>query len=146
MREEVLRLENVTQIADGVTLLEDVNLQIYKGEIMGLICINYGGQDELVFDGASCITATDGQTILQLPQFVEALAYADLNEGGQWQTLEPLSPPAELNMLISWAAASVSDAGAVAEALIVGVSPAIGKPDRASLRYPCISDLAISAS
>lgn len=48
MREEVLRLENVTQIADGVTLLEDVNLQIYKGEIMGLICINYGGQDELV--------------------------------------------------------------------------------------------------
>lgn len=48
MREEVLRLENVTEITDGVTLLEDVNLQIFKGEIMGLICINYGGQDELV--------------------------------------------------------------------------------------------------
>ena len=48
MREEVLRLENVTRIADGVTLLEDVNLQIFQGEIMGLICINYGGQDELL--------------------------------------------------------------------------------------------------
>jgi len=48
MREEVLRLENVTRIVDGVTLLDDVNLQIFQGEIMGLICINYGGQEELV--------------------------------------------------------------------------------------------------
>ncbi len=65
-----------------------------------IYCNLVGGQDELVFDGASCIIATDGQTVLQLPQFVEALAFADLNEGGQWQTQEPLSPPAELNAQI----------------------------------------------
>jgi NAD+ synthetase len=63
-------------------------------------CNLVGGQDELVFDGASCIIAASGQTILQLPQFVEALAYADLNDAGEWQTQELLSPPAELNAQI----------------------------------------------
>lgn len=63
-------------------------------------CNLVGGQDELVFDGASCIVAASGQTVLQLPQFAEALAYADLNDAGKWQTQELLSPPAELNAQI----------------------------------------------
>ena len=65
-----------------------------------IYCNLVGGQDELVFDGASCIVDASGETVLQLPQFVEALAFADLNDGGQWQTQSTLSPPAELNAQI----------------------------------------------
>lgn len=48
MREEILRMENVTKVYDGVTFLDNVNLQIYKGEVMGLIPINRQGKDEFV--------------------------------------------------------------------------------------------------
>ena len=48
MKEEVLRLEKVTRIVDGVTLLDNFNLHIYQGEIMGLVCINAHGEKELV--------------------------------------------------------------------------------------------------
>ncbi|MGI9143002.1 MAG: NAD+ synthase [Fluviibacter sp.] len=65
-----------------------------------IYCNLVGGQDELVFDGASCIVAASGQTILQLPQFAEVLAFADLNEDGQWQTQSTLSPTSELNAQI----------------------------------------------
>lgn len=43
MKEEVLRMERVTRIEHGITELEDFQLQIYKGEIMGLIPINAHG-------------------------------------------------------------------------------------------------------
>ncbi|HBM74922.1 MAG TPA: sugar ABC transporter ATP-binding protein, partial [Clostridiaceae bacterium] len=48
MREEIFRLERVTQIVGGVTLLDDLNLHIFKGEIMGLVCINAHGKEALV--------------------------------------------------------------------------------------------------
>lgn len=48
MKEEILRLERVTQIVDGVTLLDNFNLHIFKGEIMGLVCINAHGQEALL--------------------------------------------------------------------------------------------------
>lgn len=48
MRNEVIRLDKVTQIVDGVTLLGDMNLQIFQGEIMGLLCINAYGQEALI--------------------------------------------------------------------------------------------------
>ncbi|WMJ89970.1 ATP-binding cassette domain-containing protein [Anaerocolumna sp. MB42-C2] len=48
MREEILRMENVTKVCDGVTYLDNINLQIYKGEIMGLIPIDRQGKTELV--------------------------------------------------------------------------------------------------
>lgn len=43
MRQEVFRMERVTYMEHGVTKLEDFNLQIYKGEIMGLIPVNAHG-------------------------------------------------------------------------------------------------------
>lgn len=43
MREEVLRMERVTRIEFGIKKMEDFQLQIYKGEIMGLIPINVHG-------------------------------------------------------------------------------------------------------
>jgi len=48
MKEEVLRLERVTQIKDGVILLDNINFHIFKGEIMGLVCINAHGKEALV--------------------------------------------------------------------------------------------------
>ena len=35
MRQEVFRMERVTYIDKGIKQLEDFNLQIYQGEIMG---------------------------------------------------------------------------------------------------------------
>ncbi len=63
-------------------------------------CNLVGGQDELVFDGASCLLSRAGEWIMRLPQFVESLAYADLDEQGTWQTTQPLAPPIALNQQV----------------------------------------------
>lgn len=47
MREEVLRMENVTCKYNGITFLDNINLNIFKGEIMGLIPINSQGKSWL---------------------------------------------------------------------------------------------------
>lgn len=41
-------MERVTLIEDGVTLLNNLNLSIYSGEIMGLLSINANGQSALL--------------------------------------------------------------------------------------------------
>lgn len=48
MKKEIFRLERVTQIEQGVTLLDHFNLHIFEGEIMGLVCINVQGQEALI--------------------------------------------------------------------------------------------------
>ncbi|WP_308754451.1 ATP-binding cassette domain-containing protein [uncultured Anaerotruncus sp.] len=48
MKQEILRLERVTRIIDGVTQLDNMNLHIFQGEIMGLVCINAHGKEALV--------------------------------------------------------------------------------------------------
>ena len=63
-------------------------------------CNLVGGQDELVFDGASCLVAADGQTVLQLPQFAEDMATADLSDAGDWHTQAASTPLTELNAQI----------------------------------------------
>ncbi|WP_284446676.1 NAD+ synthase [Fluviibacter phosphoraccumulans] len=63
-------------------------------------CNLVGGQDELVFDGASCLLAADGETVLQLPQFAEDMATADLSDAGDWHTQAALTPLTELNAQI----------------------------------------------
>lgn len=69
-------------------------------------CNLVGGQDELVFDGASCIVASNsenkaaaGGTVLQLPQFTEAFATADF-VAGVWSTDTPSAAPETLNAQI----------------------------------------------
>lgn len=37
---------------------------------------------------------------MRLPQFVESLAYADLDEQGTWQSTQPLAPPIALNQQV----------------------------------------------
>lgn len=48
MRQEVLRMERVTYIDHGITKLEDFQLQIYKGEIMGLVPVNGHGMNDFL--------------------------------------------------------------------------------------------------
>ena len=48
MKNEIVRLERVTQIEEGVTLLDHFNLHIFQGEIMGLVCINAQGEEALI--------------------------------------------------------------------------------------------------
>lgn len=48
MRREILRMENVTKSYAGVIYLDNFNMQVYKGEIMGLIPINRQGKSELI--------------------------------------------------------------------------------------------------
>ena len=44
-----------------------------------LVYVNLvGGQDELVFDGASCVLAPNGDPVASLPQFEESIAMVDL--------------------------------------------------------------------
>ncbi len=48
MKIETLRLHKVTQTDEGSTLLNSVNLHIFRGEIMGLICVNAYGLEALI--------------------------------------------------------------------------------------------------
>lgn len=43
MKKEILRMDRVTHIQKGVTLLENFNIHVFSGEIMGLLCINRHG-------------------------------------------------------------------------------------------------------
>lgn len=62
-------------------------------------CNLVGGQDELVFDGASCIMAGEGQMLLQLPQFRETFVAADY-VAGRWTSAEKVKPPLSLDAQI----------------------------------------------
>lgn len=46
--DEILRLENVTRMRDETVMLDNINMHIFKGEILGLVCINFHGQQELI--------------------------------------------------------------------------------------------------
>lgn len=48
MKEIVLLFKSVTQICNGVTLLDNFNLHIFKSEIMGMVCVNDHGEDALL--------------------------------------------------------------------------------------------------
>lgn len=48
MRKEILRIENVIRIIEGITYLDNIQLQIFKGEILGLIPLDNHGKLELI--------------------------------------------------------------------------------------------------
>ncbi len=71
-----------------------------------------GGQDELVFDGASFVLDAHGEVCYQLPQFEEALAIVQFNEGTPQPG--PIAVPRELE-------------AEVYQALVLGVRDYLGK-------------------
>lgn len=48
MRQEIFRMERVTYMEQGVKKLENFNLQIYAGEVMGLIPVNAHGKNAVM--------------------------------------------------------------------------------------------------
>ena len=48
MRKEALRMERVTYVEHGITLLDNFNFQIYAGEVMGLVPLDSTGTDVIV--------------------------------------------------------------------------------------------------
>lgn len=49
MRTETVRLDKVTQLDGDVRMLNNMSMQILRGEIMGLVCLNAYGLDALVW-------------------------------------------------------------------------------------------------
>lgn len=43
MKKEIVRMDRVTHIERGIRLLENFNIHIFEGEIMGLLCVNRNG-------------------------------------------------------------------------------------------------------
>lgn len=48
MKEELIRLEKIVKRTNNVLLLDDFNLNIFKGEILGLLSLNTVGKDSLL--------------------------------------------------------------------------------------------------
>lgn len=48
MKNERLRMERITFVDKGITKLEDFNLQVYEGEILGFIPVNSHGLEDLL--------------------------------------------------------------------------------------------------
>jgi len=48
MRRELLRMDHVSLIAGGELLLDNLNFQMFAGEIMGLVSRNFKGHDRLI--------------------------------------------------------------------------------------------------
>jgi NAD+ synthase/NAD+ synthase (glutamine-hydrolysing) len=71
-----------------------------------------GGQDELVFDGASFAMNGDGRLLMQLPPFVEAVECIDYRDGQLWPANEAPWPSVE---------------AAAYAALVLGVRDYLGK-------------------
>lgn len=48
MKEEILRIENVIRKVNGITYLDNINFNIFKGEIVGLIPLDNHGKSQLI--------------------------------------------------------------------------------------------------
>lgn len=48
MKKEVLRMERITYLEHGVTKLEDFNLNVFEGEILGFVPVNSHGREEFL--------------------------------------------------------------------------------------------------
>lgn len=84
---------------------------------MPIVYVNQvGGQDELVFDGGSCVVAADGQVCQRAPAFVEGLYPQELSFDGQLVTPTPAACPSSPGLEAS-----------VYQALVVGVRDYVRK-------------------
>lgn len=87
-----------------------------EGELPIVYVNQVGGQDELVFDGGSCVIAANGSVIQRAPAFEEGLFLAELSVDD-----EQVSPVA------ADVAPLLSDEASVYQALVVGVKDYVQK-------------------
>ena len=87
---------------------QDVRYHVIRERIaetgLAILYVNLvGGQDELVFDGASFVMNADGEITHQLPAFEEALAFVDIVNGApvKGQVASRLGPEAEVYRALS---------------------------------------------
>lgn len=82
---------------------------------VSLLYVNQvGGQDELVFDGASFAVSSSGANVLQMPAYEESLAYV------RWQNRE-------LNPVSASVAAHENELASLYQALVLGVCDYVNK-------------------
>ena len=48
MKKEVLRMQRVTYVENDITILDNLNLQIYAGEVMGLLPLDSFGLNKML--------------------------------------------------------------------------------------------------
>ncbi len=65
MKKEILRMDRVTHIQKGVTLLENFNIHVFSGEIMGLLCINRHGLEAFLRIISQNIPIHSGQVFFE---------------------------------------------------------------------------------
>ena len=82
-----------------------------------------GGQDELVFDGASLIVAADGSVITRAPQYTELVFVTDLDIVDR-SVHEPTLPVVDLRPPVAGEAGEGADASVAADAGPIVVTPA----------------------
>lgn len=103
-------------INKGIEREEVVRQHVRESSVPVLYVNLVGGQDELVFDGASFVMDAAGQVVVQAPAFSDGLYPLDLGYDGSRVTITPqaLTPP-------------LSEDAAVYQALVTGVRDYIGK-------------------
>lgn len=92
---ELLLVPNGSPYRRGVMIERRgiVSARIHESGLPLAYLNQIGGQDELVFDGASFVTNADGAVVAQLPAFSEAISIIDAVRGeGGWR-FEPASHP-----------------------------------------------------
>jgi NAD+ synthetase len=113
---EVLLVLNASPFHMGKQLSRHAILRhrVEENGIPAVYCNMVGGQDELVFDGASFVLDAEGRLTHQLPAFTEALALVEIKDG---------------HILPGEPAPAQSSEAEVYAALVLGVRDYLGKND-----------------
>lgn len=76
MRKELLRMDHITVCGGGKTILDNLNFQMYSGEIMGLLASDNKGYDTLI-DHICCNNGIDIGSVWFLGRIVNSYSHSD---------------------------------------------------------------------
>jgi NAD+ synthase (glutamine-hydrolysing) len=113
-------------IGKGAERLEMLTDRATAGGVHVVYVNSVGGQDELVFDGASMVIAPDGTLLHRSPQFVESRFVVDLEIEGHKSMLLPVVPvtdhgPRRIGIETSAIASQLDPLEEIYEALCAGL-------------------------
>ncbi|HKJ99679.1 MAG TPA: ABC transporter ATP-binding protein [Desulfotignum sp.] len=99
----ILRMENVSKVFGGVTALKDVNLDVFEGDVLGIIGPNGSGKTTIVNSITGFITLTSGRIYFKGEDITGKKAHkiADMGVTRTFQIMRPYySLPAFKNLVI----------------------------------------------